>query len=53
MITENLTAKRYGLLKKCFAKLGKGNVWTYDGRITTKVNNSYFVISNELDLDKL
>ena len=43
MITENLTVKRYELLKKCIAKLGKGNVWSYDGRITTKKGDSYVV----------
>lgn len=53
MVTENLTAKRYNLLKKCLTKLGKGNVWTYDGRITTIINNSYVVIKNEFDLAKL
>ena len=26
MVTENLTATRYELLKKCLVKLGKGNV---------------------------
>ena len=46
MITENLTKKRYELLKKCIVKLGKGNVWTYDGRITTKIGNKYIVINS-------
>ena len=51
LITENLTKKRYVLSKKCFDSLGKGNVWTYDGRITTKLHdNSYFIINSESDL---
>ena len=51
LITENLTKKRYVLLKKCFDSLGKGNVWTYDGRITIKLHdNSYFIINSESDL---
>ena len=53
MITENLTGKRYELLKKCLIKLGKGNVWTYDGRITTKKGESYIVINNEDELNNL
>ena len=53
MITENLTKKRYILLKKSIEKFGKGNVWTYDGRVTTKINNEYVVINNEDDLDGL
>ena len=54
MITENLTKTRYALLKKCIEKLGKGKVWTYDGRITTKLsNNTYTVIDSESDLLKL
>ena len=54
MITENLTKTRYALLKKCIEKLGKGKVWSYDGRITTKLsNNTYTVIDSESDLLKL
>ena len=53
MVTENLTAKRYKLLLKCFEKLGKGNVWTLDGRITTKIENKYITINDESDLEKL
>ena len=53
MITENLTSKRYDLLKKCIVKLGKGKVWTSDGRITTKVNGAYVVINNESELNNM
>ena len=53
MVTENLTKKRYELFKKCIHKLGKGNVWTYDGRITTKINNTFITINNQCDLNKL
>ena len=54
MITENLTKTRYALLKKCIEKLGKGKVWSYDGRITSKLsNNTYTVIDSESDLLKL
>ena len=53
MITENLTAKRYQLLQKCIATLGKGKVWTYDGRITTKIDNEYVVINKVEDLANL
>ena len=53
MVTENLTKKRYELLQKCMTALGKGNVWSYDGRITTKIENNYVVINNESDLQKL
>ena len=51
LITENLTKKRYELLKDCIKLLGKGNVWTYDGRITTKLDDkTYFVINSKSDL---
>ena len=53
MITENLTAQRYDLLKKCISKLGQGQVWSYDGRITTRKGDSYVVINNESELDNL
>ena len=52
MITENLTAQRYDLLKS-ISKLGQGQVWSYDGRITTRKGDSYVVINNESELDNL
>ena len=33
VITENLTKKRYALLKKCVEKYGRDKVWTLDARI--------------------
>ena len=39
VITENLTKKRYSLLKKCFESFGKKNVWVLDGRIYCKYDN--------------
>ena len=53
MITENLTKKRHELLKKAIEKLGKGKVWSNDGRITTKIDNKYIVINDESDLENL
>ena len=55
MVTENLTATRYELLKKCLVKLGKGNinVWCIDGRITIKIDGSYVVINSASELDNL
>ena len=49
-ITENLTKYRYDLLKEAIEMYGKGNVWTIDGRITTKLNNTYVVITCSGDL---
>ena len=36
-ISENLTQTRYDLLKAASLKLGRGNVWSSDGRIMTKM----------------
>ena len=36
MITENLTKKRYDLLKLSLQKLGRNSCWSKDGRILTK-----------------
>ena len=49
-ISENLTQKRYVLCKMCMDKLGKGAVWTNEGRITTKIDNKYKIINNKNDL---
>ena len=50
-ITESLTKYRYELLQKATDNYGKGNVWTIDGRVTTKINGTYMVIKNESDMD--
>ena len=34
----------------CMDKLGKGAVWTNEGRITTKIDNKYKIINNKNDL---
>lgn len=52
-ISENLTQSRYRLYKECLVKLGKGKVWTIDGRITTKINNRYVTINNVDILESL
>ena len=53
VISENLTQKRYVLYNQCLSKLGKGNIWTTDGRITAKINNRYVTITNKIMLDTL
>ena len=52
-ITENLTKRRMELYKLASLKLGRGNVWTIEGRITTKVNNKTVIIMSAADLDRL
>ena len=52
-ISENLTKTRYELLKAAIIKFDKGNVWSSDGRITTKINNSYVVINTVSELESL
>ena len=52
-ITENLTQTRYHLLNAAKAKLGRGNVWSSDGRIMTKIDDRYLVIHTSEDLDNL
>ena len=49
-ITENLTKKRMQLLQLAKVKFGHNNVWTIEGRITTKVNNRPIIIQSEVDL---
>ena len=39
-VREDLTKKRVELLRKCIDKFGLKNVWTQDGRIIVKDNNS-------------
>ena len=50
LITENLTSYRYDLFKKAEAKYGKKQVWTYEGRVMTKLNDRYVTISSLEDL---
>jgi hypothetical protein len=52
-ISENLTKTRYVLLKAATLKLGKGKVWSNDGRIMTKMNDRYINISSIEDLNGL
>ena len=49
-ISENLTQKNYVLFKQAQEKLGRNYVWTNDGRITTKVENTYINIRTVDDL---
>ena len=39
-VTENLTRTRYDLYKQALEKFGKTNVWTIEGRIVIKVDNT-------------
>ena len=52
-ISENLTKTRYVLLKAAKLKLGRGNVWSSDGRIMTKMNDRYINITSVDDLNGL
>ena len=45
-ITENLTKKRYTLLKAAIDVHGFGNVWTDEGRVLAKVNNRIIIINS-------
>lgn len=49
-ITENLTQRRFSLYKQAIAQLRKGNCWTNDGRIFTKVNDKLLIINSADDL---
>ena len=49
-ITENITKKRIDLLKLAQNKHGFGNVWTIEGRVTTKIDNKIVNINSEADL---
>ena len=50
-ISENLTKSRYDHYKAALTKFGRGNVWTMEGRVTTKIENTYFTINRMVDLD--
>ena len=45
-ISENLTKYRYDILKKSQAKYGMDKVWTSEGRVLTKINDRYIVITS-------
>ena len=49
-ISESLTANRLVILKAAEAKFGRGNVWSNEGFILTKVNNQYVTSSSTYDL---
>ena len=49
-ISENLTKTRYELYQASMKKYGRGNVWTMEGRVTTKVEGEYVVINCMDDL---
>ena len=49
-LSENLTKKRYLLLKESIVRLGKGNAWSQEGRIVGKVDNKLFTINSVNDL---
>ena len=49
-ITESLTKSRYDLFKAAVTKYGRGQVWTNEGRITTKQQDRYFTINCLNDL---
>ena len=42
-ITGNLTKVRYALYKAAIVKFGRGNVWTSEDRIPTKVNGNFSI----------
>ena len=53
MITEHLTKKRQQLLKAAIIKFGRGNVWTNDGKIMTKIRDEYVVLESMELIEKL
>ena len=50
-ISENLTKHRYAIYKAALEKFGRNKVWTYEGRVTTKVGEKYIVINSMDDLN--
>ena len=52
-ITENLTKTRMHLLNVAERKYGKGKVWTIEGRVMTKIDDSYVTINSIADLRDL
>lgn len=52
-ITEELFKSTYELLTYAKENLGKDKVWTFGGRVITKVDNKKFFVKNEEDVIKL
>ena len=52
LITENLTSKRYSLLRKCIEQHGRENCWTLDGRIYFKVGETVKIVTKKADLER-
>jgi hypothetical protein len=50
VITEDLTKLRYQLMKNASKKFGPKNVWSSDGKIFVKLDNSIKVIRSNDDL---
>ena len=50
VLTENLTKRRYLLLKTAVEALGVRQVWTNEGRILTKINNQIIEITTEEEI---
>ena len=50
-ITENLTNLRLSRYKKAMEKFGYKNVWSSEGRIFTRINNSVTEIDHKYKLD--
>lgn len=51
VISENITRYNYLLYKEAVDKIGKGKVWTNEGRITTKVGINYVSFKSTRDID--
>ena len=49
---ENLTSKRYSLLRKCIEQHGRENCWTLDGRIYFKVGETVKIVTKKADLER-
>ena len=53
VITESLTKFRYNIYREALTKFGKGNVWTNEGRILTKINNKIHSFTTLQELGEL
>ena len=53
VITESLTKLRYNIYREALTKFGKGNVWTNEGRILTKINNKIHSFTTLQELGEL
>ena len=50
VITESLTKSRYDLYRKCIEAFGKGNTWTYDGKIWCMDGDTKISVETDDDL---